>query len=76
VNFRAWTRIEAAKLGLDGWVRNEGDGSVEALLTGSPAAVATMMERLHQGPPAARVERVVSEPADGAPVDGGFRILR
>ena len=28
VSFRAWTRIEAEKLGLDGWVRNEDDGSV------------------------------------------------
>ena len=35
VNFRAWTRDEAERLGLDGWVRNEADGSVTALLAGS-----------------------------------------
>ena len=37
VYFRGWTRDEAARLGLDGWVRNEADGSVTALIAG-PAA--------------------------------------
>ncbi|NRB17607.1 MAG: acylphosphatase [Rhodobacteraceae bacterium] len=34
VTFRAWTRSEAEQRGLSGWVRNEPDGSVRALLIG------------------------------------------
>ena len=30
VSFRVWTRIEAERLGLHGWVRNEADGSVSS----------------------------------------------
>jgi signal transduction histidine kinase len=38
VSFRAWTQAEARKLGLAGWVRNERDGSVSALLAGQEGA--------------------------------------
>ena len=34
VSFRVWTKMEAEKLGLTGWVRNEADGSVAALVAG------------------------------------------
>ena len=59
--FRAWTDGRARELGLDGWVRNRADGTVEALFAGPPAAVARMVAVCHEGPPAARVEKVVSE---------------
>ena len=55
VSFRVWTRIEAEKLGLNGWVRNEDDGSVRALIVGSDAAVAAMLKRLWEGPRGAAV---------------------
>ena len=58
VSFRAWTQGEARRLGLSGWVRNERDGSVSALLLGPPDAVETMLEKLREGPPAARVAGV------------------
>lgn len=58
VAFRAWSRHEAERLGLTGWVRNEADGSVVALLQGPSSAVDTMTNLLRQGPPAARVEKV------------------
>lgn len=74
VNFRAWTRIEAEGLGLDGWVRNERDGSVTALIVGPPASVDTMLDRLWSGPPSARVSGVVAGPADPADAPAGFRI--
>jgi acylphosphatase len=59
VSFRAWTQDEARALGLTGWVRNERDGSVSALLSGPDDAVDAMIERLRCGPPAARVADVV-----------------
>ena len=75
VNFRGWTRDEAARLGLDGWVRNEADGSVRALLAGPRAKLDAMIERLHEGPPSARVVNVVVEVADPDEVATGFSIL-
>ena len=56
--FRAWTVREAQSLGLDGWVRNRMDGTVEAAFSGEQAAVEEMLRRCHDGPRAARVDRV------------------
>ena len=70
--FRAWTVEEASKRGLDGWVRNCADGSVEALLAGPEAVVQDMVAACWKGPPKARVDKVVSEPAD-VPDGAGFR---
>jgi len=74
VGFRYWMEREAERLGLDGWVRNRRDGSVEALIAGPAPLVADMIEACRQGPPAARVERVEAEPC-GPPPPPGFRIL-
>ncbi len=73
--YRGWTVETARGLGLDGWVRNRTDGSVEALVHGPAAAVARMIDACQQGPPAARVTRVqVSEDTDASAVAGsGFR---
>ena len=69
--YRGWTVEQAASLGLDGWVRNRRDGSVEALVSGPEAAVRSFIRRCHEGPPAANVERVEVENADEA-VTAGF----
>ncbi len=58
VGFRAWTEVTALECGLEGWVRNRRDGSVEALFAGSAAAVAAMIEHCRCGPPGARVDAV------------------
>lgn len=58
VFFRAWTREEAQKLGVTGWVRNCSDGSVEARLEGEPDCVSTLIGRMRSGPPEARVDLV------------------
>lgn len=76
VGFRDWTRHEAIRLGLTGWVRNEPDGAVVALLVGSDSAVTSMLDRLHQGPPLAHVTAVTSEPAELAELPTDFRITR
>ncbi len=47
--FRGWVAQEARALGLAGWVRNRGDGAVEALLSGPEARVAEMVAAMHRG---------------------------
>ncbi|WP_296745533.1 acylphosphatase [Mesorhizobium sp.] len=74
VSYRVWTRGEAVRLRLSGWVRNERDGSVAALIAGDDAQVTAMIERFWQGPPGAAVSNVdVEEASSDAPVD--FRII-
>ena len=75
VGFRAAMREQAQALGVTGWVRNRADGSVEALVHGTPAAVEALIAWARRGPPAARVTdiRIREAAADGAP--GGF-VLR
>lgn len=69
--YRGWTVETARRLGLEGWVRNRADGSVEALFHGPDSAVETMIDLCRQGPPAARVDRVDCETAP-PPEGGGF----
>jgi len=64
VSFRAWTEGVARSLGVTGWVRNRADGRVEGLAEGADEALATFVARLHEGPRAARVDQVVTEPAE------------
>jgi len=58
VGYRAFVEIEALELGLEGWVRNRRDGSVEAVFHGSEDAVEEMLQKCAAGPPAAAVVRV------------------
>lgn len=74
VGYRDWTSREAMRRGLDGWVRNRADRSVEALFSGPDAAVACMLAACRLGPPAARVE-VVSQADFKEPVSPGFAVL-
>lgn len=62
VSFRALTRKEALRTGVVGWVRNLEDGRVEAVFSGSEAAVYAMVNWCHRGPLHANVTEVVSEP--------------
>lgn len=68
--YRGWAVREASALGLDGWVRNRQDGSVEALAVGDPEAVARFIRLCRKGPPAARVEDVEISPAQGITARG------
>ena len=58
VGFRASAAHEARRLGVDGWVRNLPDGSVELEARGAPAAVDALVTWLGQGPRGARVTGV------------------
>ena len=64
VGYRAFVEHEALRLGLDGWVRNRRDGTVEAVFSGVDDVVAAMIDACRRGPPAARVEAVDAEEGD------------
>jgi len=80
VGYRAWTEDTAILNGLDGWVRNRRDGSVEAVFAGPATAVAEMIEACRRGPASAQVETIEQHDA-GAPelamrrVNSGFSVL-
>ena len=64
VGYRAFVEHEALRLGLEGWVRNRRDGTVEAVLSGADDVIAAMIDACRRGPPAARVEAVDAEEGD------------
>jgi acylphosphatase len=73
VFFRETTRRRAESTGVAGWVRNRGDGAVEAVFEGEPAAVERLVEFCERGPRGALVEwiDVSSEEPEGL---AGFSI--
>jgi acylphosphatase len=58
VFFRDTTMRRAVERGVAGWVRNNPDGTVEAVFEGDPDAVEAMARFAHEGPRGAIVERV------------------
>ena len=81
VCFRAWTQHQAELHGLEGWVRNRRDGSVEAVFAGRPEAVEAMLKACQQGPRGSRVETVdVRDEGEAALAERlgarGFAVLR
>jgi acylphosphatase len=64
VGYRYFVEYEARARGLEGWVRNRRDGSVEALFSGSVEAVAAMIAACRRGPSSARVEALRDEAAN------------
>jgi acylphosphatase len=74
VYYRAWTYDAARSLGLDGWVKNASDGSVEAVFSGPPAAVEAMLRRCADGPRDAKVSAVTIIDEGGAPPIG-FKVI-
>lgn len=73
VYFRDTTRRMAQSRGVAGWVRNNADGTVEAVFEGEPDAVESMVRFAGEGPRGADVTgvAVVDEPPEGL---AGFRI--
>ena len=63
VGYRAWVEHQARKHGVEGWVRNRRDGSVEALFSGPDDAVADLITSCRRGPSSARVDDVIEEDA-------------
>jgi len=59
--FRDSTRREALKLGISGYAKNLPNGDVEVLANGDEAALDSLCQWLHEGPPMARVSSVREE---------------
>lgn len=77
VGFRAAARRRALELNLVGWVRNKGDGSVEALAVGPADAVSRFREWCRAGPPAAKVSSLDARQLSPETVaaEKGFQII-
>ena len=58
VFFRGDTKQRARSLGVDGWVRNNPDGSLEAVFEGPAGRVESLVEWCRRGPRGAVVDRV------------------
>jgi acylphosphatase len=71
VGFGAWMAEKARTLGVDGWVRNRMDGTVEALVAGDVAAVEELLRLCRRGPRMAEVASIDEEMAD-PPDEPGF----
>jgi len=74
VGFRYSVRQWAARLALDGWVRNLPNGDVEVEALGDEAALQRLLAQLHHGPPGARVHGVRAAWSDSEADGDGFRI--
>lgn len=61
VFFRDSVRRHALTAGVAGWVRNNRDGTVEAVFEGEDAAVERLVGFCRDGPRGARVDRVEVE---------------
>lgn len=71
VYFRDYTRTEAVKAGVKGWVRNLPDGRVEAIFEGAPGDVDRMVAWCRRGSPLSRVDEVQAvEESPQAPFNG------
>ncbi len=73
VFFRQSMLYEAHRLGVAGWVRNRSDGTVEAVVHGTSAAVDALVAWAHRGPQLAHVEQVDIGPDVGE--YSGFKIV-
>ena len=75
VYYRASAAEVAARLKLNGWIKNTVDGAVEATVNGSDEAVAEFEAWCRNGPKGAQVKEVIRTPK---PDDGlkGFQVIR
>ncbi len=59
VGFRAWCKIQAKIIGVNGWVRNVFNQSVvETQIQGDESKVKQIVEIIKKGPPVSRVDEV------------------
>lgn len=73
VGFRATTALIAARYPVEGYVRNQPDGTVEILVVGSPKAIGEFRGELHRRM-AGSISRIDEEPTDPPPDCTGFQI--
>jgi acylphosphatase len=64
VNFRYYTRREALRHNVTGWVSNLPDGSVAAVFEGPEEDVETMVQWCRKGPTSAQVTELIVQPEE------------
>ncbi len=74
VGFRQYTVRQARRLGVDGWVRNESDGSVRIVAEAPRHALEEFVERVESGPSTARVLRAKRAWSEASDDFSGFSV--
>jgi acylphosphatase len=74
VGFRWFVEKEARAIGVGGWVRNNDNGNVEVLASGTDEQLARLHKSLQTGPRAARVDEVQEFDEEQEANDKSFRI--
>ena len=72
VGYRYFVQRKAQQLGLQGWVRNNDDGTVELVAEGSREQLEQLKRALEEGPRLARVDRVETRWSNAA---GGLNLF-
>ncbi len=75
VFYRQSTLEKAISLSINGWVKNNKDGTVEMLAEGSPEALSELINWCKKGPKNAVVTKVEDGPAEWVGYSG-FKIIR
>lgn len=76
VGYRHFVRKNANELGIKGWIRNNLDGTVQAIFEGDDGAVTEIIEKCKKGPAMSWVERVDIKEEDAKNDFEDFLILR
>ena len=61
VGFRSWAKGKAEHFGVKGWVRNNIDGTVEAVFEAEDYRIDDVLDACRRGPPGSYVEGVKTE---------------
>lgn len=64
VGYRFYATRVARRMGLKGWIQNNRDGSVEALVEGEKQAIDDWVEEIREGPRYAEVTKIDAESKD------------
>lgn len=73
VGYRNFAIAEATRLGLDGWIRNRADGTVEVLISGPQKIVEEFVGAAMRGPAGSSVKSIDIHNETSPPEEKGFR---
>lgn len=74
VGFRYFAQDAARREGINGYVTNQDDGTVEAVAEGESEAIERFERALRRGPSKSRVEQVMVDDIEPAQGNSGFII--
>ena len=74
VGFRYFALEAARREGLHGFVRNNDDGTVEAVAEGESEALERFERAIRRGPSRSRIEQVMVDNVEPMAASGGFEI--